>query len=48
LDDDAVAFIAQNPRARKQYAIGTFRRSVFLSKDAGLTWTVIAERGNTK
>jgi len=48
LDDDAVAFIAQNPKARKQYAIGTFRRSVFLSKDAGLTWTAIAELGNTK
>ena len=48
LADDAVAYIAQNPKMRKQYAIGTFRRSVFLSKDGGLTWTAIAERGNTK
>jgi len=48
LDDDAVAYIAQNPKARKQYAIGTYRRSVFLTRDGGLTWTAIAERGNTK
>jgi hypothetical protein len=45
LRDDAVAYIAQNPRQRKLYAIATFSRSVFLSKDAGSTWTPIAERG---
>jgi photosystem II stability/assembly factor-like uncharacterized protein len=45
LAEDAVAFIAQNPARRKEYAIGTFRRSVFLSKDAGRTWTAIAEHG---
>lgn len=42
---DAVAYIAQNPVARKQYAIATFSRSVYLSKDAGRSWTRIAERG---
>ena len=45
LRDDAVAYIAQNPKQRKLYAIATFSRSVFLSKDAGGTWTPIAERG---
>jgi photosystem II stability/assembly factor-like uncharacterized protein len=45
LRDDAVAYIAQNPKQRKLYAIATFSRSVFLSKDAGSTWTPIAERG---
>jgi len=45
LRDDAVAYIAQNPKQRKVYAIATFSRSVFLSKDAGGTWTPIAERG---
>ena len=45
LRDDAVAYIAQNPKQRDLYAIATFSRSVFLSKDAGGTWTPIAERG---
>ena len=45
LTEDAVAFITQNPARRKEYAIGTFRRSVFLSKDAGRTWTAIADHG---
>jgi hypothetical protein len=45
LRDDAVAYIAQNPKQRNLYAIATFSRSVFLSKDAGGTWTPIAERG---
>lgn len=42
---DAIAYIAQNPVALKQYAIATFSRSVYLSKDAGRSWTRIAERG---
>jgi len=45
LRDDAVSYIAQSPRQRKLYAIATFSRGVFLSKDAGGTWTPIAERG---
>jgi photosystem II stability/assembly factor-like uncharacterized protein len=45
LERDAVAYIAQNPAARAEYAIATFGRSVFLTKDAGRTWTRIADRG---
>ncbi len=45
LRDDAVPYIAQNPKQRKLYAIATFSRGVFLSKDAGGTWTPIAQRG---
>jgi len=45
LRDDAVAYIAQNPGSRQQYAIATFRRSVYVSRDAGRSWTSIAERG---
>jgi photosystem II stability/assembly factor-like uncharacterized protein len=45
LRNDAVAYIAQNPAARAEYAIATFERSVLLSRDAGKTWTRIAERG---
>ena len=45
---DAVAYIAQNPAARSEYAIATFEKSVYLSKDSGRTWTAIAERGNGK
>ena len=46
LGRDAVAYIAQNPVSRNEYAIATFERSVFLSKDAGRSWTPIALRGN--
>src|SRR5438876_1036892 len=48
LTKDAVGYIAQNPVARSEYAIATFGRSVYLSKDAGHTWTAIAERGQGK
>jgi photosystem II stability/assembly factor-like uncharacterized protein len=48
LKDDAVAYIAQNPARRLEYAIATFERSVYVSKDAGESWSQIAERGNAK
>lgn len=45
---DAVAYLAQNPRARGEYAIATFNRNVYLSRDGARTWTQIAERGEGK
>lgn len=45
LAQDAVAFIAQNPARRSEYAIATFRRSVFLSQDGGKSWMPIADQG---
>jgi len=42
---DAVAYIAQNPATPREYAIATFGRSVFLSKDAGRRWSRIADQG---
>ena len=48
LGQDAVAYIAQNPAARSEYAIATFERSVYLSKDGARTWKKIAERGRTE
>ena len=45
LTQDAVAYIAQNPIDRSEYAIATFERSVYLSNDAGKTWRRIADRG---
>ncbi len=45
LPDDAVAYIAQNPARRTEYAIATFQRSVYISRDSGETWTQIADRG---
>jgi hypothetical protein len=47
LTKDAVAYIAQNPASRKEYAIATFAKSVFVSKDGGRSWRQIAERGAT-
>jgi hypothetical protein len=48
LTKDAVSFIAQNPARREEYAIATFNRDVYLSKDAGRSWKAIAQRGETK
>jgi photosystem II stability/assembly factor-like uncharacterized protein len=48
LKDDAVAYIAQNPARRLEFAIATFERSVYLTKDAGQSWRRIADRGTTK
>lgn len=43
---DAVAYIAQNPANRAEYAVATFEKSVYLSRDAGRSWTPIAVRGS--
>lgn len=48
LPEDAVAYIAQNPAARNEYAIASFGRSVYVSKDAGRSWSQIADRGKAK
>ena len=48
LKDDAVAYIAQNPARRAEYAIATFGRSVYRSQDGGQTWKQIADRGTAK
>lgn len=48
LGKDAVAYIAQNPAAPKEYAIATFSRSLYLTKDGGASWTQIAERGQSR
>lgn len=48
LEGDAVAYVAQNPASRAEYAIATFGRSVYVSKDAGRAWAQLAERGVTR
>lgn len=48
LTRDAVAYIAQNPVSRNEYAVATFERSVFLTKDMGKSWKQIAENGQGK
>ena len=48
LREDAVAYIAQNPAQRLEYALATFKRNVYLSKDGGQSWRQIADRGQTK
>lgn len=48
LTKDAVSFIAQNPGRRDEYAIATFSRNVYISRDGGKTWNAIAERGEAK
>ena len=48
LERDAVAYIAQNPAKRDEYAIATFGRNVFLSRDGARTWSQIAKNGEGK
>lgn len=48
LKDDAVSYIAQNPSSVTEFAIATFHRHVYLSRDSGQTWTPIAVRGQGK
>jgi len=48
LDRDAVAYVAQNPRARGEYAIATFGRNVYLTRDGARNWKQIAVRGEGK
>ncbi len=45
LGRDAIAYIAQNPVRRSEYATASFERSVYLSRDSGRTWNQIADRG---
>ena len=45
LDEDAVAYIAQNPARRDEYAIATFKRSAYLTRDGGKSWQPIARQG---
>ncbi|MEO6271167.1 MAG: F510_1955 family glycosylhydrolase [Lautropia sp.] len=45
LSEDAVAYIAHNPSQGSEIAIATFKRSVFVSRDDGRTWTRIARDG---
>ena len=45
LREDAVAYLSQNPVSPGEYAIATFERSVYVSKDAGGSWHQIADRG---
>ena len=47
LTNDAVAYIAQNPVNRNEYAVATFARNVYLTGDTGKKWTQIANRGQT-
>ena len=42
---DAVAYIAQNPANRIEYAIATFERSVYITRDGGQSWRQIARDG---
>jgi len=48
LSRDAVAYIAQNPASRAEYAIATFNRNVYLTEDGGRAWKQIAAGGQAK
>ncbi|MBP6505054.1 MAG: glycosyl hydrolase [Rhodoferax sp.] len=45
--EDAIAYIAQNPMQRQEIAVATFKRQVFISPDSGRSWKLIARNGDT-
>jgi len=45
LTNDAVAYVAQNPAEPREYAIATFERSVYVTRDGGRNWRQIARNG---
>jgi hypothetical protein len=47
LGEDAVSFIAQNPVRTSEMAIATFKKSIFISQNAGKSWSRIADQGAT-
>lgn len=47
MGEDAVSFIAQNPVRTSEMAIATFKKSIFVSKNAGKSWARIADQGKT-
>jgi photosystem II stability/assembly factor-like uncharacterized protein len=47
LPEDAVAYVAQNPVTRSEFAIATFQRDVYLTRDGGASWKQMARRGET-
>ncbi|MCY9666388.1 hypothetical protein M5X11_15705 [Paenibacillus alginolyticus] len=44
--DDAISYIAQNPTDHNELVLATYKKDVFISKDAGTKWTKIADKGN--
>ncbi len=48
LGQDAIAYIAHDPRDGKRHALASFERNVFLTTDGGKSWQQIAERGEPK
>lgn len=45
LHEDAIAYLAQNPARPQEWAMATFKRDVYLSQDAGTSWSAIAKAG---
>ncbi len=47
LQKDAIAYLAQNPTQPQEWAMATFKRDVYVSKDGGKSWSAIAKAGQT-
>ncbi|MGM0883214.1 MAG: F510_1955 family glycosylhydrolase [Bacillota bacterium] len=45
-NDDAVSYMDQNPKDANEIVVTTFKKDVYLSKDLGLNWTKIVDKGN--
>lgn len=46
--DDAVQYLAQNPANPNEIVFSSYKKSIYLSRDAGATWKEIANAGKTK
>lgn len=43
--DDAISYMAQNPINTNEIVLATFKKDVFISKDIGVNWIKIADKG---
>lgn len=46
--NDAISYIAQNPKDQNEIVIATYLKDVFMSEDSGSDWSKIADKGNGK
>ncbi|WP_336788508.1 F510_1955 family glycosylhydrolase [Paenibacillus sp. MMO-177] len=45
LDDDAIAYIAQNPVMPNEFTFATAQRDIYITRDDGVSWLKIANQG---
>lgn len=48
LENDAIAYVKQNPVTKNEFMFATFNKDIYLTKDIGNSWTEIVDNGLAK